>query len=86
MTIVVCLDDKNGMMFNKRRQSKDRKLIRNLTELLQGQKLWMHSYSRGLFADAAEGIEVRDDFLTAAPDDAVCFVENQDIRPLCRQA
>lgn len=28
MNIIVCLDDKNGMMFNKRRQSQD-KILRN---------------------------------------------------------
>lgn len=27
MKIIVCIDDKNGMMFNHRRQSKDREEI-----------------------------------------------------------
>ena len=33
MKLIVCLDDKNGMMFNKRRQSRDRVLIENVLEL-----------------------------------------------------
>lgn len=27
MTLILCLDDENGMMFNHRRQSRDRVLI-----------------------------------------------------------
>ena len=30
MKLIVCLDDNNGMMFNKRRQSRDRVLIENV--------------------------------------------------------
>ena len=33
MTLIVCLDDKNGMAFNHRRQSQDRLLRRRVLEL-----------------------------------------------------
>ena len=32
MNIIVCLDDKNGMMFNKRRQSQDKLLRSDIKE------------------------------------------------------
>ena len=33
MIVMVCVDDKNGMMFNKRRQSQDRVLRQHMLEL-----------------------------------------------------
>ena len=35
MNIIVCLDDKNGMMFNKRRQSQDKLLRSDIKELVK---------------------------------------------------
>ena len=49
MKLIVCLDDKNGMLFNKRRQSRDRILIENILELCKGEKLYTNDYSATLF-------------------------------------
>lgn len=46
MIVMVCVDDKNGMMFNKRRQSQDRVLRQHMLELAGDKKLWMNAYSR----------------------------------------
>ena len=43
MIIMVCVDDNNGMMFNKRRQSQDRVLRQRMLELAGEKKLWMLS-------------------------------------------
>ena len=40
MKLIVCLDDNKGMMFNNRRQSRDRVLIENVLELCKGEKLY----------------------------------------------
>ena len=40
MIIMVCVDDNNGMMFNKRRQSQDRVLRQRMLELAGEKKLW----------------------------------------------
>ena len=84
MTVIVCVDDKMGMMFGRRRQSKDRVLIRHITEAAaaQGKNIWMNAYSAGMFAECGEQqIEVDEDFLSHAPEDALCFVEDKPLAP-----
>ena len=46
MKIIVCIDDKNGMMFNHRRQSKDREVRRDMLSYIGQHRLWMNEYSR----------------------------------------
>ena len=54
MNIIVCLDDKNGMMFNKRRQSQDRVLRQRMLELAGEKKLPVMIHSREAAADTME--------------------------------
>lgn len=49
MKIIVCVDNQNGMMFNRRRQSQDRVLRKRILELIGGKKLWMNAYSQKQF-------------------------------------
>ena len=49
MQLIVCLDDKNGMLFNKRRQSRDKILIDNMLEFCKGEALYTNEYSATLF-------------------------------------
>ncbi len=51
MKLIVCLDDNNGMMFNSRRQSRDRVLIENILEYCKGEKLYVNEYSSKLFPE-----------------------------------
>ncbi len=51
MKLIVCLDDNNGMMFNKRRQSRDKILIENVLELCKDEKLYTSEYSAKLFPE-----------------------------------
>ncbi len=51
MRLIVCLDDKNGMLFNKRRQSRDKILIDNMLEVCKGEKLYTNEYSATLFPE-----------------------------------
>ena len=51
MKLIVCLDDKNGMLFNKRRQSRDKILIENMLELCKGETLYTNEYSSALFPE-----------------------------------
>lgn len=44
MNIIICLDDNNGMMFNKRRQSQDRILRADLKEFIKDKDLYMNNY------------------------------------------
>lgn len=79
MKIAVCLDDKNGMMFAKRRQSMDRLLRQDLLQMTRGSKLWMSPYSAGQFTEAAENIVIDEDFLSKAEAEDWCFVEDADL-------
>lgn len=81
MKIIVCLDDKNGMLFHNRRQSKDRVLIEKVLELTRDSTLWMHSYSQTLFERTLDKICVDDCFLEKAGQGEYCFVENADVAP-----
>ena len=54
MIVAVCVDDKNGMMFNKRRQSQDRIQRQHLRKLAEGRMIWMNSYSAVLFLKDSE--------------------------------
>ena len=76
MILITCVDDKMGMLFNKRRQSMDSLLRERVLKMCAGKKLWMNEYSRKQFDAAAEGISVDDDFMAKAGEDDYCFVEN----------
>ena len=55
MNVIVCLDDKNGMLFNKRRQSQDKILRLNIKEFIHNKNLFMNKYSYNLFKDIDTG-------------------------------
>ncbi|MGI5948655.1 MAG: ribonuclease Z [Lachnospiraceae bacterium] len=87
MIIVFCIDDKNGMMFNGRRQSQDRILREKILADAENSKIWMNSYSAKLFSDVDPGrIQVDEDFLEKAGNGEVCLVENVDVTPYLEKA
>ena len=73
MIVIVCLDERGGMMFNNRRQSRDKALIDRIVEIVQGSKLWLSSYSKSLFDQVAILLEVDDNFLQKAGNGEFCF-------------
>ncbi|CAM2078543.1 MAG: ribonuclease Z [uncultured Clostridium sp.] len=81
MNIIVCLDDKNGLMFNKRRQSQDKVLRTNIKELVKNQNLFMNEYSYKLYKDIDDGnIKVCENFLNECPDTDFCLIENTEVK------
>lgn len=82
MRVIVCLDDRLGMTFGGRRQSRDRVLVADLCrDLSEGERLLASEYSRILF----DGMEARltfcEDFLDIAEKGDTCFVENRALAP-----
>lgn len=78
MNIIVCLDDKNGMMFNKRRQSQDRILRADLKEFIKDKDLYMNNYSYKLYKDIDNGnIKVSENFLEQCTENDFCLVEDK---------
>lgn len=82
MIVIVCLDDKNGMMFNGRRQSQDRCLRERIIDMTAGKVLCMNQYSAGQFdLKNISCVMVRDSFLEEANVGEYCFVENEALAP-----
>ena len=79
MNVIICLDQNNGMLFNNRRQSRDRIVRKNILEYINGAKLYMDEYSCKQFSeDKADNIVVCDNFSNVEDSD-FCFVEKQHI-------
>lgn len=82
MIVIVCLDDKNGMMFNRRRQSQDRCLRERIIDMTAGKVLRMNQYSAGQFdPKTLSHVMVGESFLEEAADGEYCFVENEALAP-----
>lgn len=79
MIVIVCVDNNNGMMFNKRRQSQDR-LLRERIISQSGGKLWLNGYSSRQF-EKVDNLRVDENFLDNAAAGETCFVENIDVTP-----
>ena len=75
MKVIVCLDERLGMMFNKRRQSRDSVLIADIVSDLDGEKLYISPYSEKLFDGLEVKLKIKDDPLKAAKRNSVCFIE-----------
>lgn len=74
MTIIVCVDDNMGMMFNNRRQSRDVAVIDKIYEITDESRLFVNEYSKKLFD--AQKVIVCNEMLDMASDSDYCFVEN----------
>ena len=81
MKLIVCVDDRYGMAFNGRRQSKDCVLRKQVLELVGKNLLWMNGYSARQFEDRTENMRVSDDYLQMAGQKDYCFVETEDVTP-----
>lgn len=80
MILIACVDDALGMMFNHRRQSRDRAVCEDILNLTDGKRLWLRPYSAPLFAHAPEGaFIVAEDCPTRAAEGEFCFLE--DVSP-----
>lgn len=77
---MVCVDDQMGMLFNRRRQSRDRRLVERILEMTSGGILWVNHYTAPLFADTdCFQVQVDDAFLEKAGAGEYCFAENVDV-------
>ena len=79
MKIIVCLDDNGGMMFNHRRQSRDKAVIADILQMSEGKRLYVDEYSEKLFSDAVGLYTVSHDMLDEASREDICFVENKSL-------
>ena len=80
MHIIVCIDEKGGMAFNKRRQTRDKAVQEKILSLIQDHTLWMRAYSRELFPDV-ENIQITEDYLGRAQKHDYVFIEQEAFLP-----
>ena len=78
ITIVVTVDDRMGIAFNKRRQSRDERLIENLCQS-NDTDIYVSAYSLPLFSEWEDRVKVCDSPLSACPDGGVAFLEMTQI-------
>ena len=76
MKLIVCLSDDNGMMFNYRRQSRDRVLISDMIQHVGETPLWISPYSAPLFGEDCPHLQVSPAPSQAAGKNDYCFVED----------
>lgn len=74
--LIVCLSNNNGMMFNNRRQSRDRLLLEKLCTDFKNERIIIHEYSTLLFNGL--NVEVKS---IIEDEDATFFIEDPDLIP-----
>ncbi len=79
MKVIVCVDDKDGMMFANRRQSRDRELIKDVLAMCEKSKLWITPYSLSLFEGKEDKVVVDEQMLDKAENEDYCFVETKEL-------
>ena len=81
MIIIVCTDERGGMAFNNRRQSRDRILLDDIRALIGGRKLLCAPFSDKMLTDADIPHTASENFLDTAQRGDLCFVEDRGILP-----
>lgn len=72
MILALCVDDCNGLRFNRRRQSRDREVIRDL--MASAETVWIHPDSASLFS--GETVRADGSYLALAGEGELCFCED----------
>lgn len=78
MKLIVCIDDRGGMVFNKRRVSRDKLMISDLSEYVADAVLYVDPYSVELFSEADLNMIVSEKPLRFAEEDDFVFIEREE--------
>lgn len=73
MTIYVCLDDRDGMLFNHRRQSRDIAVLQDL-----GQPVYIDAFSEKLFLSSKIPYRLAPEGLEQIPEEGGFFMEDRE--------
>lgn len=76
MTVYVCLDDRNGMLFNRRRQSRDAALLEDIRASVP-EVLTIDPFSEKLILETGIPYTLAPENLSELPEDAHFFAENR---------
>ena len=80
MRVIVCVDDNGGMLFNHRRQSRDRVLCERVLQMADERdcSVYMNTYSAKIFPED-DRIAVSENYLEEAGVQDLCFVEKEPL-------
>ena len=79
MRIIACVSDDFGLLFNMRRQSRDRRILEDISTLVGDAVLYINDFSIPLFDSAKISVLSVTDPLKAAGSDDFVFVENMSV-------
>lgn len=82
MTVYVCLDDRNGILFNKRRQSRDIRVLEDIRDSIP-EVLTVDPFSEKLVAEAGIPYRLAEETLE---EDAHFFLEARPAAPVVAEA
>ena len=85
MKLIVCLDERGGMAFGGRRQSRDRVLTADIVRTVGDSPLYMTEYSAKLFEERLDSYIITDSPMADAENGAYCFVEREDPAPFAER-
>ncbi len=81
MKVILCCDNSNGIMFNKRRVSRDAVVVKKIIEFAKDSKLWVSRYSHSLFEnDNISNINIAESVLLETAKGEYCFVEGEKLK------
>lgn len=78
MNLIFCLDNSQGMMFNQRRQSRDKEVSQDILRLAGEHKIWMLPYSATIFPKKCPQILLSEFPWDHAMEDEYCYIESVD--------
>ena len=82
MRLIACVDDRDGMAFHQRRQSRDRAVRADLLAEVGEACLWVSGATARQFpAEEQSRLCVDESFLEKAGPGEYCFVEDKDVVP-----
>lgn len=76
MKLIVMIDNGGGMLFNKRRLSRDRILNQRILFLNQDKTIWVNEYTASLYQPIPSNIKVDNHFLEKILPEDACIIEN----------
>lgn len=81
MTVFVCIDDRGGMTFNSRRQSRDMLVTEDILNHAGDHPLYVTDFSEDLFENTDAQLISVPTPLSSARSDAFIFIENLPLLP-----
>ena len=86
MKLLICIDDRGGMAFNKRRVSRDKNVVADISEYIGDATLFVDSYSAELFLEAGLNMIVSENSLKFSEADDFVFVEREEPSAYMKEA